>query len=523
MDSQQQALKILANATSYGIFVELIVEELDATESRLCFGSGNEGFPVKVTKVETPGRYFHPLLATLITGAARLMLAMAERLVCDAGLDWAICDTDSKAIARPEEMNNDAFLVAARSVCDWFAPLNPYEKKGPLFKIEDANYDTDGTGKLAPLFCYAISSKRYALFNLNSEGCPVIRKASAHGLGHLLPPYQAEDAPKSIPAPCMSLDKIGVERWQYDLWYKILEAALAGHPDKVDLDYDPRLKSSAASRYAATSPILLRWFDKYNEGRSGEVGPFNFLLSFQAKQDLDPSIEDDVFSMPKKRRRTSGIWTPKPVAPYDKNSIKAASQCFDREIGTPVPIGRLKSYAEGLAQYHLHPESKFLNGDYSDRGATKRRDVRAIAVRLIGKEANHWEEQFFLGLCEDAQIDYGQDPNSVELFWEELRRAASVHKMRRISEVSGIARNSLSLIAKGKIAVTPIIVEKLIRAITTLDQVASEQAEFERTVRDKLLAEIEEHGLRNVAKSFGVDASNLRKMVTGERKLKMTA
>ena len=56
LDSQQQALKILANATSYGIFVELIVEELDATESRLCFGSGNEGFPVRVDKVETPGR-----------------------------------------------------------------------------------------------------------------------------------------------------------------------------------------------------------------------------------------------------------------------------------------------------------------------------------------------------------------------------------------------------------------------------------------------------------------------------------
>jgi hypothetical protein len=77
LDSQQQALKILANATSYGIFVELIVEELDATESRLCFGSGNDGFPVRVDKVETPGHYFHPLLATLITGAAHLMLAIA--------------------------------------------------------------------------------------------------------------------------------------------------------------------------------------------------------------------------------------------------------------------------------------------------------------------------------------------------------------------------------------------------------------------------------------------------------------
>jgi hypothetical protein len=85
LDGQQQGLKTLANATSYGIFVELIVEELDATENRLCFGSGHDGFPVRVNKVETPGRYFHPLLATLITGAARLMLAVAERLVIDGG------------------------------------------------------------------------------------------------------------------------------------------------------------------------------------------------------------------------------------------------------------------------------------------------------------------------------------------------------------------------------------------------------------------------------------------------------
>ena len=35
---------------------------------------------VEPSKREQPGRYYHPLLATLITGAARLMLAMTERL-----------------------------------------------------------------------------------------------------------------------------------------------------------------------------------------------------------------------------------------------------------------------------------------------------------------------------------------------------------------------------------------------------------------------------------------------------------
>jgi hypothetical protein len=48
---------------------------------------------------------WHPLLATLITGAARLMLAISETVTEKAGLTWAFCDTDSMAIAKPNEMS----------------------------------------------------------------------------------------------------------------------------------------------------------------------------------------------------------------------------------------------------------------------------------------------------------------------------------------------------------------------------------------------------------------------------------
>ena len=44
----------------------------------------------------------------------------------------------------------------------------------------------------AALYCYAISDKRYALFNLTTDGGVVLRKGSAHGLGHLLAPYSDE-------------------------------------------------------------------------------------------------------------------------------------------------------------------------------------------------------------------------------------------------------------------------------------------------------------------------------------------
>jgi hypothetical protein len=53
--------------------------------------------------------------------------------------------------------------------------------------------------------------------------------------------------------------------------------------------------------------------------------------------------------------------------------------------------------------------------------------------------------------------------------------------------------------------------KKVIRAMTTLGQVANDQAGCERTVREKLLVEIEERGLRTSARFLGVDASNLEK------------
>jgi hypothetical protein len=69
LDSEQPSLKILANSTSYGIFVAMNVTDLDTPEKLACYGPDGEGFPVESNKVEEPGRFFHPLLATLIRGS----------------------------------------------------------------------------------------------------------------------------------------------------------------------------------------------------------------------------------------------------------------------------------------------------------------------------------------------------------------------------------------------------------------------------------------------------------------------
>jgi hypothetical protein len=54
--------------------------------------------------------------------------------------------------------------------------------------------------KRQALFVWAVSAKRYALFNIEN-GEPVIRKASAHGLGQLQAPYDKTKPARGIPAP----------------------------------------------------------------------------------------------------------------------------------------------------------------------------------------------------------------------------------------------------------------------------------------------------------------------------------
>jgi hypothetical protein len=439
LEAAQLALKIIANSTSYGIFIELNVEDLKSPEKRLCYGFSGKPFKISTSKAESPGRYFHPLLATLITGGARLMLAVTQTLAQKNGLDWAFCDTDSMAIAKTngvEATFNDRVEIIRK----YFEPLNPYSGNSSLLKLEEANFETgDNSGKLVPLYFFGISSKRYVLFNLGDTGEIFIRKASAHGLGHLMAPYFENEPPNSIPAPLVPLNEIGVERWQYDLWHQIIRATLDGHPDQVDLNYHPALNMPAASRYAATKPGLLDWFKKHNLNRaySRQVRPFNFLCAFHARLKALQFGTDP-------KSNSEFVEQPKPVAPFDKDIATAAQNCFDRETGNIVDVKWLKTYSEVLAQYHLRPESKFLNGDYLDRGMTERRHIQVISIRHIGKEADRWEEQFYLGADEGAEIDYGSNLEDAATLVRSLRKTAKVLGQRALAQKSRIPQQSLS-------------------------------------------------------------------------------
>ena len=513
----RNVLKLVANSMGYGIFVQQDVQELAERVAIHCYPATGREFLVDMDKVEQPGEFFHPLLGTLITSAARLMLAITERLVFDTGLNWAFCDTDSMAIAKPAGMDNPEFYRRAESVRTWFDALNPYDVPVQLFKLEDVNFriaSGDATKEMEPLYCYAISSKRYVLFNIGTDGEPIIRKATAHGLGHLVAPFV--EIPPGFPAPATSLDAIGVKAWQYCLWACILRAVLAGKPDQPNFSVLPNFDRPAVTQYAATTPHLLGGFDRYNRDKpyAEQVRPFNFMLMFQP----DPLADWEAWHAANGLEPEDGE-LPCVIAPYDRDVAKAVTRCFDRDSGKPVPVSMLRTYADVLAQYHLRPESKFLNADYCDTGTTQRRHVKVQSIINIGKEANRWEEQSYVGAYEpEPELEYGvarEDRNSA---LREVRKAADEFGQRALAKAAGISLQHLSAILTGKANPTERIIEKIVWAVAVLRRERTEADAHGAAVLERGKTECEAIGLQRFAKRARIDPSNLSAVFNGRRK-----
>ena len=193
-----------------------------------------------------------------------------------------------------------------------------------------------------------------------------------------------------LPEPIGLLGGMGISRWQYDYWFRLIEAALNGTPNKVPLDYHASLSNPALRRYGATSPALLRWMKCFNAGKAydQQVKPFGFMVAPIALTGAMAEMPVPEFVDPARRGRPSKTVRPKPIAPFERDGALAGAMAFDRVSGDPVESDTLKTYVEALALFHLSPEDKFANGGPWNVGRTERRHVAACGIQLIGKEAN---------------------------------------------------------------------------------------------------------------------------------------
>jgi hypothetical protein len=403
-------------------------------------------------------------------------------------------------------------------VREWFKPLNPYTEKGHVFKIEDDNFSLAGgkvTDQIEPLYCYAISPKRYALFNRDAKGAPIIRKALAHGLGHLYPPLEGDAIPKGIPKPAVPLETMDIKAWQYCFWYRILLAALGGGA-RPKIDDLPGFDRPATTRYSASTPSILDWCKGYNRELDyrDRIKPFNFMLRFYAGLVLPPQLVGDGATRSKARPLQL-----RPIAPFDRNILDAATHCRDRSTGQPIDPSYLSSYAEELAPYHIHPDSKFLNGGYDDVGFTSRRHVIADYVHKIGKEADNLEGQLEHGLDPEAVTDYGIGLDGERITLARLQAGLGIAKLQRLSVASGVSRQHLIAIRDGKKTPKRTTLRRVVAGLARLKTSEQQLALDAGALLERARKERDRIGLRKLAGLLKVDHSTLAQTLNQQRPL----
>jgi hypothetical protein len=340
-------------------------------------------------------------MASLITGAARLMLALLEHSVSELGGTYAMEDTDSMAIIATEHGGTISIPSSARGstsvqALSWeqvngisgqFSDLTPYERDvvpESILKIEEDNFDPK-TKKQRQLWCVAISAKRYVLFLRDQNGVPVLLRSgennpedrwSEHGLGHLLNPTDPEDEDRE---------------WIAKVWLNIIRGVQGLPVEKLGFE-----ESAAVGRITISSPTVMRPLTALNIGKPywDQIKPFNFLLTSHIRAFGHPSATDpERFHL---------------IAPYETDPKKwLQSGWIDQYTGKQYRIttagyhgtrqtARVKTYGEILREYEFHPEAKCADaeGNVCSKqtiGLLQRRHVRIDSITPIGKESNNLE------------------------------------------------------------------------------------------------------------------------------------
>jgi hypothetical protein len=455
-------LKITANSTSYGILARFDRRDLARNAEVTVYGSDEEPSTAKTRHPEDPGPYAFPPVAASLTAGARLMLALLERLITDAGGTYAFCDTDSMGIVADVRSRRVRCVAAdsdevralsraqVRQILGRFEDLNPYDRNlvPSLWKQEFKSLDR-------PLTCFAISAKRYVLlrdeglvrvFDVPAEldaaddepfedGETVVDR-SEHGLGLYLDPTNPDDPQR---------DDQDRRVWITQAWEWIL-----GRRSSLPT----WAREFALTRFTVSSPRVSDWFKRYNDSHSlsERVRPGSFGLL------AHPS--------PFFRALSGGAL---PAAPYDRDPrhwgslawydrtsgarlrVAQVSDLIDREQWSELRKGSVAvdSLQDVVNRYRLRPEHKSLepNGGAATGetvGLLQRRAMLAAPALtdLVGKEGNRVLERLSGEVTEtsDYRNEYGGrgDRWSV-LLVPILREMGTAEVVRR----TGISRSAV--------------------------------------------------------------------------------
>jgi hypothetical protein len=391
-------VKVEANAIAYGIPIEMnITEHLRPIDLILHLPDG-ETQSCRNRRVEQPGTWFNPLIATLVSSGGRLLLATAISRLHQLGGEYAFCDTDSLFACAtktggltpcpggPHRLPDGREAVLALSheqvreeLIGPFRTLNPYDGElgeRSILELEPENLDPQ-TGEQIEITALSLAAKRYALYTLDQDGQPRLvgepgkRRRSEHGLGHLLLPHDPDN-------PGAATD---------EFWEHLIATELGLDYPEPDFFQHP-----AFGQLTVTSQQDQNAFKTYNQGRPypDQVRPWHFLTLAHPH--------------PLERARL-GIRAL--IGPYDRNLETLAHQeWIDRanpdhtyrlRLDNPYELSddtiAAQTIRDYFHSYRNHTDPKMLGpaGDRCHpwtRGLLQHHHVTAKGLLRIGKEAN---------------------------------------------------------------------------------------------------------------------------------------
>ena len=473
-------VKAMGQAAAYGIGVEFQRDELPAGEQYDLAIAGREK-PFTTNKPEKAGPWFAPWSSS-VPAACRLLVAMLQRMVEDAGGAFVFASVDAMAIVATEAggllpcpggserivQPGKRKPVDAVRALTWhqvdairerFRSLLPYDSEllPDLWRIEGENYWA--SGERCQLWAYALRGNHYALFNRSDQDQHVelravidgddeqgetdaetdLRKASEHGLAHVLNQQRTEE------------------------WWRWRIATELGLPANAP----GWLSHPAVKMLTISRPADLRVFAQFNEGKSyaEQVKPFNFMLELGCQPDGQPLNSAAHVRL---------------IAPFEQDASKLADwKGIDPRTGNSHPLttarltddalqGRLlygrnaelayvatirnvlDRYEQGCDPKMMTPDGRALRDFWPEpyRGVVTPRPLVADGTRwLVGKETHHLVATApgVIGDLDDLQNVYAPDLEWLEReTWEQLvlpvlrelrqpgmlAKAASVHPRR---------------------------------------------------------------------------------------------
>ncbi len=352
-------------------------------------------YEIPKRRIERPGQWFQPTVATFTAAGGRLLLAAAIELIHQAGGEYVLGDTDSLFVAAtrsggslecPGAPDGTLRLLSWSEVDEIrarFDDLNPYNLDVSILELEPENFNADDEQQT--LWCWSIAAKRYALFTRQDNDIEIIGR-SEHGLGHLINP--------------ISPDTDWITEW----WDLLVRLGL-GLPIELPSWFD----RPAIGKLSIGSIHELDTFAAHNEGLeyADQVRPGGFLLMAH----VDP------FAAHIGPRCLISAYDPEPghwmeADWFDRSAKNSPAYRIRTDhrhlvVESEVPVKTLGNHFDA---YRHHPESKAagtngLAARADSRGVLRHRKVEATRIERIGKESNRLTEHPVIG-PRDRAIPY---------------------------------------------------------------------------------------------------------------------